>query len=237
MQRINIGRLAKLDYRSNEAFKRLRTNIQLCGDDIKVISITSCIPTDGKSSISLNLAVSLSQLGKKVLFIDCDLRKSVLVGKYKIGKATNGMTHFLTGMKTLDEVVYSTNVENLYMILSGPVPPNPAELLSNKRFMECLSISKKVYDYIIIDTPPLGSVVDASIISSKCDGTALVIAAKAVSYKLAQDVIEQINATNTKFLGVILNKVTFKENSYYGKYYGKYYGNYNNSAESGHTAE
>ena len=227
MLKINIGKLIKLDYRSNEAFKRLRTNIQFCGNDVKVITITSCIPNDGKSSVSLNLAVSLSQLGKKVLFIDCDLRKSVIVGKYKIGKATNGMTHYLTGMKTLEEVVYSTNIENLYMALSGPVPPNPAELLANKKFDAMLETTREIYDYIIIDTPPLGSVVDASIVAGKSDGVALVVAANAVSHKYVSGIIEQIRSTDTRFLGIILNKVDFKDSSYYGKYYGKYgYGDY-----------
>lgn len=237
MLKINIGKLIKLDYRSNEAFKRLRTNIQFCGDGVKVIAITSCIPGDGKSSVSLNLAVSLSQLGKKVLFIDCDLRKSVIVGKYKISKATNGMTHYLTGMNSMDDVIYSTTIDNFYMALSGPVPPNPAELLASQKFTDMIRTARKIYDYVIIDTPPLGSVVDASIIAKKCDGVALVVSANAISYKFASGIVEQIKSTGARFLGVILNKVNFKDASYFGKYYGKYYGKYESHDDRNELSE
>ena len=164
IQRISINKLNKLDYRANESFKRLRTNLQYCGENVKVVALTSCVPNDGKSTVSFNLAISFAEMGKKVLFIDADLRKSVLIGKYKISKAVNGLTHYLSGMKNLDEVIYSTNIDNLNIILSGPVPPDPAELLESDRFKELIPALKQVYDYIIIDTPPLGSVIDSAII-------------------------------------------------------------------------
>ena len=112
MQTINIERLRKLDYRANEAYKNLRTNIQLCGSDVKVIMFTSTTPGEGKSTVSFNLAVSLAEAGKKVIFIDADLRKSVLVGRYKINTSVKGLTHFLSGINKFEEVMYATNVEN-----------------------------------------------------------------------------------------------------------------------------
>ena len=226
MVAINIERLRKLDYRGNEAYKNLRTNIQLCGSDIKVIMFTSTTPNEGKSSVSFNLAVSLAEAGKKVIFIDADLRKSVLVGRYKINKSVKGLTHFLSGLNKFEEVMYATNVNNLHVVLSGPVAPNPTELLGNKTFKTLIKVLRESYDYVIIDTPPLGSVIDSAIVAQECDGTVFVISANSVSYKYAQKAVEQINKTDCKILGAVLNKVDINNNAYYGKYYGKYYGEY-----------
>ena len=221
---INIERLRNLDYKSNEAYKNLRTNIQLCGSDIKVIMVTSAAPNEGKSSVSFSLAVSLSEIGKKVIFIDADLRKSVLVGRYKINKSVKGLTHFLSGISLFEEVMYSTNTANLYTVFSGPVPPNPAELLSNKTFKILIKTLRETYDYVIIDTPPLGNVIDGAIVAQECDGAIFVMAAKTVSYKFIQKAVDQLEKTDCKILGAVLNKVDMNENGYYGKYYGKYYG-------------
>lgn len=180
----------------------------------------------------MNLAKSFAEMGKKTIFIDSDLRKSVLMGRYKISKSIGGLSHYLSGMYPLEEVVCTTNVENLDMILSGPVPPNPAELLGGKLLKEMITRLKKVYDYIIIDTPPLGNVVDSAIISSQCDGTALVMASGAISARFAEEIVEQIKNTGTRFLGIILNKVSMSGNGYYGKYYGKYYGRYGHGGDS-----
>ena len=191
MQTINIERLRKLDYRANEAYKNLRTNIQLCGSDIKVIMLTSTTPGEGKSTVSFNLAVSLAEAGKKVIFIDADLRKSVLVGRYKINTSVKGLTHFLSGINKFEEVMYATNVENFNVVFSGPVPPNPTELLGNKVFKTLIKVLRDLYDYIIIDTPPIGSVIDSAIVAQECDGVAYVMAANDVSYKYAQKGLEQ----------------------------------------------
>lgn len=232
MPTVNIERLRKLDYRCNEAYKTLRTNIQLCGSDMKVIMFTSSTPNEGKTSVSFNLAVSLAESGKKVIFIDADLRKSVLVGRYKINKAIKGLTHFLSGMNKFEEVICTTNVDNLYVVFSGIVPPNPSELLANNSFDALVKALRDTYDYVIIDTPPLGSVTDAAIVAQKCDGAVLVVAAHMVNYKFVQKQLEQLKMTKCKILGSVLNKVDLAGDSYYGKYYGnyygKYYGNYSN---------
>lgn len=234
MLNINIDKLKKLDNSTNEAYKRLRTNIQFCGSDVKVIALTSTIPNEGKSSVSFNLAASIAESGKKVIFIDADLRKSVLVGRYKINKAVKGLTHYLSGVNPFDEVVYSTNVDNLNVVFSGPVPPNPAELLGNKYFKSLITMLRRNYDYVIIDTPPIGSVIDAAIVAEQCDGVVLVISSGEISYKLVQKTKMQMEKSNCKILGAVLNKVQVGKGGYYGKYYGKYYGEYGNYGEYGH---
>lgn len=218
----------KLDYSGAEAYKSLRTNLQFCGEDKKVIAITSCTPNEGKSSVAMNLAVSLAEAGKKVLLIDADLRKSVLVGRTKVKESIKGLTHYLSKQAALIEVICATNVKNMHIVYAGPVPPNPAELLGGKYFRELLSSLRKVYDYILVDTPPLGSVIDSAIIAEECDGSIMVIETGVISYRFAQDVKSQLEKSNCPILGVVLNKVDMSKQGYYGKYYGRYYGKYGN---------
>lgn len=210
----------KLDYSGAEAYKSLRTNLQFCGEDKKVIAITSCTPNEGKSSVTMNLAVSLADAGKKVLLIDADLRKSVLVGRTKVKESIKGLTHYLSKQAALIEVICATNVKNMHIVYAGPVPPNPAELLGGKHFRELLTSLRKVYDYILVDTPPLGSVIDSAIIAEECDGSIMVIETGVISYRFAQDVKRQLEKSNCPILGVVLNKVDMSKQGYYGKYYG-----------------
>lgn len=221
---VNLDKISDLDFKTKEAYKTLRTNVQFCGDDVKVISITSCVPNEGKSMVSFNLAVSIAETGKKVLFIDADLRKSALIGRYKINKAIKGLTQYLSGVEELDSVKYTTNVENLDMILSGLVPPNPAELLNNEKFTALVEITKKEYDYVVIDTPPIGQVIDPAIVAQQTDGVIFLVSQANVSYKYAQKQIEQLKRSGCRILGAVLNKVDPEgKGSYYGGYYGKYY--------------
>jgi capsular exopolysaccharide synthesis family protein len=184
------------------------------------------MPNEGKSSVSFQLAASFAETGKRVIFVDADLRKSVIVGRYKPDHAIQGLTHYLSGQNTLEEVVYSSNIDNMDIIFTGPVPPNPAELLGSETFRSLLKKLRNEYDYVIIDTPPLGSVIDSAIVAEHCDGIILVISANEISYKFAQRVKKQLEKGNCRILGAVLNKVEFDSKGYYGRYYGKYYGNY-----------
>jgi len=226
MQNVKIDIDRKMDYLSNEAYKGLRTNILFCGSDIKVIAITSCTPNEGKTEISFRLAVSMAEAGKKVMFIDADLRKSVLVGRYKVETSLKGLSHYLSGQESLDSIICTTSAENMQIIFSGQVPPNPAELLGNSRYQSMIAEFREMYDYIIIDTPPLGRVIDAAVIAGQSDGAVLVIESNAISYKFAQKIVEQLEKSNCRILGAVLNKVEHKDKGIYGKYYGKYYGQY-----------
>ena len=224
MQNIEL-KLNNGSFSYKEAFKSLRTNIIFCGSDVKVIAITSSVPNEGKTEVSINTAKTLAEDGKKVIYFDADLRKSVVKNRYKIESKVVGASHYLSGQNKLDEVIYSTNVENMDVILAGIEPPNPAELLGNKYFAQAIEVLRERYDYIIIDTPPMGSVADCAVVSRYCDGVILVVAAGDTSFKLAKNIKKQIEKTNCKMLGVILNKVDTTKRNYYSGYYGSsYYG-------------
>ena len=225
MQEFEI-RKKELDFRSKEAFKTLRTNIEFSGDDVRVICITSAMPNEGKSSISFELAQSFAMAGKKTILIDADLRKSVMRTHYRRGNVKYGLTNYLAGKKEFDEVFCMTDVENFFMVFSGPVPPNPSELLGGERFSRLIAELRETYDLVIIDTPPVGSVIDASIVSKNTDGVVVVLSNGAISYKFARKIKEQLDTAGAKVLGCVLNKVNLSGNKYYGKYYGNYYGNY-----------
>ena len=210
------------DYHVDEAFRVLRTNLQFCGEDKKVIAITSSIPGEGKSSVSLRLAISLAEVGKKVIFIDADLRKSVLSQKVNCGERGIGLSHYLSGQKSLPRIVCETNIQNLYLIMAGQVPPNPAELLNEPSFSKMVEVLRQIYDYIIFDTPPLGSVIDSAIIAEKCDGAIVVIESGKVSGRFMEENITQLEKSGCPILGAVLNKMKRNQKGRYGKYYGRY---------------
>lgn len=229
MRKVTFRRKDKLDFKSNEAFKTLRSNILFSGQDIKVLTLTSSTPNEGKTSVSFQLASSFAAAGNRVLFIDADIRKSVIVGRYKVDGNTFGLTHYMTGQKEMDDVICQTDIENMDIILAGPVSPNPTELLGGFLFADLLHVQRENYDYIIIDAPPLGSVIDAALIARCADGAIIVVESGVISYKMLQRVKDQLERSECRILGVVLNKVDMEHDAYYGNYYGKYYGSYGDS--------
>lgn len=229
METIALNLPGDKDFFTQEAYKVLRTNVQFCGADVKVIAVTSCNENEGKTTVSLHLAKSFAELGKKVLLIDADMRKSVMAGRDTTAKNTKGLSELLTGMNTLEECLYETQYNKLNILFSGQYPPNPVELVSGKNFNNLIAKAREVYDYIIIDTPPLGRVIDAAVISAIADGTVLIMVGNRVRAKQAKEVVAQLKMSNCRILGVIRNNTSKKRKSYgYGKkYYGygkKYYG-------------
>ena len=214
-----------VDFFFAESIKTLRTNILFCGQDVRVIAFSSCNVNEGKTTISLNLAKSLSELGKKVLVIDTDMRKSVMAARYSNVKNPMGLSEILSGMICVGDGTYTTQYENLHVIFAGQYPPNPVELLNSKFFSKLLTECRKVYDFVIIDTPPLGLVIDAAVIAPHCDGVVLVMAENAVRRKHALEVIGQLKKSNARILGVVRNHVGSQKHRYGGSYYGskKYY--------------
>ena len=221
MQQIELKNL-KNDYQTEEAYKKLRTNIEFSGADKKVIVFTSCTANEGKSTVALSLAISLAEGGKNVLFIDADLRKSVLLDRYRIYDSVKGLSHFLSGQSSANDIIYKTQFQKLDMIFAGVIPPNPAELLESKSFGVLIVSAKSAYDYVIIDGPPLGSVIDGAIIAKHSDAAVLVISANTISYRFARGVKKQLEKSGCPILGAVLNKANVKQNRYYGKYYGDY---------------
>ena len=152
MQSVRLQFEKKNNYRTREAFKTLRSNIEFSGNNLKVIMFTSCTPNEGKSSVSMEVAKAFADAGSRTLLIDADMRKSVLVGRYKTGAVKKGLSQNLIGKASVVETICETNIENLYMIFAGPVPPNPSELLGGKSFGTLLEGARKVFDIIIVDT-------------------------------------------------------------------------------------
>ena len=223
---INLNRIETLPTTVSEAYKQLRNNIFFSGDDIKCIAVTSCLPNEGKSDVSFQLCRTMAEAGNRVLYLDADIRNSVISARVAPDKKVNGLSHYLAGREDINNIICQTNIKNLYMIFAGMGVPNPSELLGNKRFEAMIASLKKLFDYIIIDCPPLGAVIDAAVIAQKADASIMVIESNKISYKMEQRVKEQLEKSGSKILGVVMNKVDTSSKGYYGKYYGKYYGQY-----------
>lgn len=204
-----------------DVYRRLRTNIEFTGIENKVICITSCVKNDGKSSVSYNLARILADNDKKVLLIDGDMRNSVLPEKVGISRNLKGLSHFLAGKENMMDTIYSTNHKHLFLMPTGVLPKNPTELLNKPRLSQLIEASRQAFDYVIIDTPPLGPVIDAAVIAKEADGSILVLSSGKISRKVARGVKNQLEQANSNILGVVLNKVDTRSRGYgYGYGYG-----------------
>ncbi len=229
MNKVTFEKVEDLSFQANEAYKSLRTNIQFCGEDVKAIVFTSCIPNEGKSILVFRLACAMAESGKKVLLMDTDIRKSVLVTRFQVDKVVKGLSEYLTGQCRLEDCLCTTNMEDMDVIFTGPVAPNPSELLGSSKFKELIQKVREEYDYVLIDCPPLGSVIDAAVVASVADGAILVIESDVISRRFALNVKQQLEKSGCRIIGGVLNKVDMEGKGYYGHYghyYGKYYGNY-----------
>ncbi|BET04454.1 tyrosine protein kinase [Streptococcus mitis] len=215
----------KLEFikKTEEYYNALCTNIQLSGDKLKVISVTSVNPGEGKSTTSINIAWSFARAGYKTLLIDGDIRNSVMSGVFKSREKITGLTEFLSGTTDLSHGLCDTNIENLFVVQSGSVSPNPTALLQSKIFNDMIETLRKYFDYIIVDTAPIGIVIDAAIITQKCDASILVTAMGEANKRDVQKAKQQLEQTGKPFLGVVLNKFDVQREKY-GSYGG--YGNY-----------
>ncbi len=204
-----------------EAYRTLRTNIQFSKTDgeLKTIMFTSSGPGEGKSTTIANTAVALAQSGKQIILVDCDLRKPV---QHKIfGKKNRGLTNILVEEIEADHFIQDTQVENLRLLTSGPIPPNPSELLGSKKMQELIDYLKTKADFVIIDAPPVIAVTDASVLASRVDGITLIINSGSVRPEMAQQAKDLLIKAKGHILGVILNRVEIEEeHAYYYYYYG-----------------
>ena len=237
---VNHGRhliTEKSALRTLEAYRMARTNLFYSGstaDKGTVFGVTSAAPGDGKSLTSANLAISFAMSGKRVLLIDCDMRKPTQKMAFAVS-SENGLSEFLAGVTDEPEFV-PTSYENLSLLTSGRCPPNPAELLYSPRFAELMEKVRALYDFVFIDLPPVGIISDATIVASQISAYILVVRMKQSDYRAVQLAAENIEKVGSKVAGILINGTEEKGGSYYyrGKrygryrrYYGKYYGKYN----------
>ncbi|MGX7074342.1 tyrosine-protein kinase [Falseniella ignava] len=212
---------AKLELakKAEEYYNALRTNIQLSGNKLKVLAVSSVKSGEGKSTTSTNIAWSFARAGYKTLLIDGDIRNSVMSGVFKSREKITGLTEFLSGTTDLSQGLCDTNIENLFVIQSGSVSPNPTALLQSENFNTMMETLRKYFDYIIVDTAPIGVVIDAAIVTQKCDASILITAAGETNRREIQKAKEQLEHTGKPFLGVVLNKLNISSKEYgsYGK--------------------
>lgn len=212
-----------------EAYKTLRTNLNFMAVSNKYqkIVITSSIPGEGKSNVAINLCVSMAETGKKVVLIDCDLRKPVLHKYLRITRRAMGLTNVLSGEATAAEVLVRFGDLGFDVITAGVVPPNPAELLGSVRMAELLDELATQYDYIIMDTPPASVVTDAAVLGTLVDGVLFVVSHANATIESAQLAKKNLESTNTNIIGAVLNgfdlKSTSRDSGYYYSYEYGYY--------------
>lgn len=204
----------------SEQFRTIRTNIKfsMTDKDLKTIVITSAGAGEGKSTISANIAVAFSQEGKKVLLIDADMRKPTV--HYTFGlKNVFGLSNLLTKQCEINDVINKTHIKNLFVITSGMIPPNPAELLASKQMELIIENLKNEYDLIMFDAPPVISVTDAQILSNKCDATILVVSSGQTEKSGIVKAKELLEISKANIIGVVLNNAEIQKGHYY-YYYG-----------------
>lgn len=199
----------------SEQFKTLRTNIEFTSPDKKIrsIVITSPSPSEGKSTTAANLAVVYAQTGKRILLIDADMRKPTMHYTFSI-RNNRGLSTVLTNQSHIKDSINKTGVPGLDLLSCGPIPTNPAELLSSNAMTSLLEYLKEKYDMIIIDSPPILSVTDSQILANKCDGSILVLKAGNTNKDSALKAKEKIISSNSKLIGVVLNNMEVGQNTY-----------------------
>ena len=190
----------------SEQYRAIRTNIEYSNVDqnTKTILVTSSDKNEGKTTTVSNLAVSFANLNKKVLLIDCDLRNASIHKMFRLNNIY-GLTDILAKDRAVDKCIQETELENLYVLTAGAIPPNPAEILSSEKMKNLIEDLKNIYDYIFIDTPPIGLVTDAGALSSFIDGVVLVVKSESVEKKYLEETKKKLDAVEARILGAILN--------------------------------
>ena len=218
-----------------EAYRVLRTNIQFSGLDkpIKTLLITSAGPSEGKSLTVSNLAVAFAQSGLKVVIIDCDMRKPKQHRYFEISNE-NGLSNILIGKLSLTDGLYDVGIEGLKLITTGPIPPNPSELLGSQRMKDFIEEISGMFDMVLVDTPPVVPVTDAALMAANMDAVLLVVAAGQAKIEMTQKAKELLLNVNARIIGTVLNLVDVEGEDYYYYYYYGGEGGKNRSKSKNH---
>jgi len=205
----------------SEAFRGIRTNVLFSSaqEGSRSIVVTSTAPGEGKSMVASNLAISLAQAGQRVLLIDADMRKPKSQDIFGIAQEP-GLSNVLVGNAKASESVRKSMVSGLWVLPAGRIPPNPAELLGSARFRDFVTSLKDHFDWVIVDSPPVMAVTDASLIAHLASGVVFVVGSEMTSRHAAKRALDQLEHANAKFVGAVLNRVDLKHNAYY---YSQYY--------------
>ncbi|MBR2182347.1 MAG: CpsD/CapB family tyrosine-protein kinase, partial [Acidaminococcaceae bacterium] len=190
-----------------EAYRTIRTNLSFSGVDkeMKIVEVTSAVPNEGKSTVMASLAIVMAQAGKKVLLVDCDFRNPT---QHKLfGLPNKGVSNCIAIGGDFHEIIQHIGQENIDILTSGPVAPNPSEILMSNRMQAFLDTAREEYDYVLIDTPPIMPVTDAAVLSSKTDGVMLVVASGQDKPELVQMAKTRLEQAGANIIGCILNKV------------------------------
>lgn len=213
----------------SEQYRTIRTNLKFSflDPDFKILAVMSALPSEGKSTVSANLAVTWAEEKKRVLLVDADLRRPTVHRTFKVSNRY-GLSNIITSSAStvnISEMIDKTAVENLDVLTSGPTPPNPAELLGSERLSQLLDFLREKYDFIILDAPPVDTVTDGQIVAARADGVALVTPQGIATKDAVMRAVKLLQRVNANILGVIMNRFTAQEaGGYYGGYYGNYYG-------------
>lgn len=221
---MNISVAEKKNTAFNEEIKKLRTNLKFSlNGEVKVVCITSSVPGEGKSLISANLSAAFAQYDEKVLLIDCDLRKGRQKQMFNIpSDKSAGLSNLLINRHWENEYknyISPTKIQNLFVIPTGPYPPNPSELLASEVFIKIIEKLRQEYSMIILDCPPLEGLNDTLVVSSIADTTVLVTKYKQTPMKLLEKSKKSLDNVGSKIAGVVLNQVEQGTSSYYYGYY------------------
>lgn len=229
MNTIEITRFKTLSYACAEAMNTLCTNLTFAGEDKKVLMVTSAQAHEGKSFVTMNIMRTLSSLGHKVCLVDADLRRSQITSKYglKIKEGQGmGLTHYLAGMCSVETVLYTTDMPNASIVPLGHEVSNSLALLSTGRMARLLAYLRERFDYVLVDAPPVGVIIDAAEIAKSCDGTVIALKYNAVSRRDLMEVKRQIDRSGCPILGVVLNSVAFDSLSSKHYYHKSAYASY-----------
>lgn len=245
MKNCEIRDIEKMDFQGEEALNSICTNLSFVGRNKKRFVVTSCTENEGKSSLVMHIMQNLARRNKKVVVVDCDLRKSVLLSHFGIrleGGEPTGLAQFLAGYCTLEEAVYNTDIKGGYLIPAGKEIANPMPLLDSPEFAQLMEYLSQAFDVVLLDAPPIGMVVDSAVVAKNCDGVVLVIEHAKRRRGEVLDAVKQIRQSGCPVVGCIINRVSVRtrsERSYYKNHYYSYshYSGYGKGYGYGRDAE